>query len=150
MLARATGATGVEGSSASIVLPKSICSASRHYRGRLTMRCSVILVIVLALPQALAGHALGGAPLLSPPSTVESQRTMVQASTEQQRAQRALEAKQKVERNRRCRPAVEKDYAGAIERCKQRLGPEQADDRQKCFSAARDQYFKQLRECNAG
>ena len=113
------------------------------------MRCGVILGIVLALPSVLPGHALGWPALLLQPPTIESPRTMA-ASTEQQRAQRELEAKQKVERNRRCRPAIEKDYAGAIDGCKQRLGPEHSDDRQKCFAAARDRYFRKLGECKAG
>jgi hypothetical protein len=75
---------------------------------------------------------------------------MAQASSEQQTAQKALEAQQKVERNRRCRPAVERDYAGAIDGCKKRIGPEHAEDRQKCFSAARGEYFRKLNECGAG
>jgi hypothetical protein len=42
-------------------------------------------------------------------------------------------------------PAADrKDYAAAVDGCKQRMGPGQVDERQSCFAQAREKYYKSL------
>jgi CO/xanthine dehydrogenase FAD-binding subunit len=111
------------------------------------MRNRVIGAIALALSHLLPSDAVAVAASPVKQFTIESLRLAVQALTPEQRAQRALEAKQKVERNRRCRPAVEKAYAEAIDDCRKRIDVEQYAERRKCFGEALDKYYKSLREC---
>jgi len=110
------------------------------------MRQRVIGLLALALSPALPTHVLG-APPLATQTPSESMLATAQASSAEERARRARDAKAKVERNRRCRPSAEKDYAVAVDRCKKNLGPEHADDRQKCFAGALQDYYKNLSDC---
>jgi hypothetical protein len=96
-----------------------------HVSGR-----KIVIVILLALPVVLAGGAFGAPAKASTPEHLE---------------QAAREAREKVERNRRCRPGIEKAYAVAIDRCKKRLEPTR---RARCFGEAREQYFSSLSKCH--
>ncbi len=111
------------------------------------MRNRVIGAIALAFSHLLPGYAVAVPASPVKQFTIETLRLAAQSLTPEQRAQRALEAKQKVERNRRCRPAVEKAYAEAIDDCRKRIDVEQYAERRKCFGDALDKYYKSLREC---
>jgi CO/xanthine dehydrogenase FAD-binding subunit len=112
------------------------------------MRNGVIGAIALAFSHLLPSYAVAVPASPVKQFTIESLRVAAQALTPEQRAQRALEAKQKIERNRRCRPAVEKAYAEAIEDCRKRIDVEQYAERRKCFGEALGRYYKSLRECS--
>jgi len=111
------------------------------------MRNRVIGAIALAFSHLLPSYAVAVPASPVKQFTIESLRLAAQSSTEEQRAQKALEAKQRVELNRRCRPAVEKAYAEATDACRKRIDVEHYAERRKCFGEALDRYYKSLREC---
>jgi hypothetical protein len=111
------------------------------------MQNRVIGAIALSFSHLLPGNAVAVPASSEENVATETLRLAAQSSTPEQRAQRALEAKQKVERNRRCRPAVEKAYAEAINDCRKRIDAERYAERRKCFGEALDKYYKSLKEC---
>lgn len=111
------------------------------------MRCLVIVCVTLLT--VASGRAFAEPPILSRPSPGDRQVVRIQASSVEERAQIAREAKEKIEWNRRCRPSSEKGYAVAVDGCKKHIGREHAGDRQRCFAGARQQYFKSLYECHS-
>ncbi len=111
------------------------------------MRQRGIGLLALALSPALSTHVLGASPLPVTQTPSESMLATAQASSAEERARRARDAREKVERNRRCRPSIEKDYAVAVDRCKKNIEPEHADDRKKCFAGALQNYYKSLSDC---
>jgi hypothetical protein len=102
----------------------------------------------LALSTVLTGQALGAPALLSTQSAVEGALLSIQAPSPDELEQRAREAQEKVEWNRRCRPASEKSYAAAIDACRKAVNQEEISERKKCFAEAREQYFKSLSKCS--
>jgi hypothetical protein len=106
------------------------------------------ILTLIPISAVLASPALG-APTEVPLPAVDSPFVSTQASTYEQLEQKAREAQEKVEWNRHCRPSSEKEYAVAIDGCKKRLGPEQTDERRRCYSEARKEYFRHLSKCQS-
>jgi CO/xanthine dehydrogenase FAD-binding subunit len=112
------------------------------------MRNGAIGVFALALLHLLPSYAAAVQAPQAKPFTIENLRIAVNGLAAEERAQRALEAREKVERNRRCRPAVEKAYAEAIDNCKKTTDVERFADRRRCFGGALERYYTSLRECS--
>jgi hypothetical protein len=119
----------------------------RRTKGCSSMRHRIVGLLALALSPVLPGQALGFPPMRSTQSTIEGLLIRTQASSVEERAQRARDARAKVERNRRCRPSIEKDYAAALDGCKRTWGLEQTSERQRCFAGALKTYHKRLDDC---
>ena len=102
---------------------------------------------LLALSAVLTSGALG-APAKGSLPVVGSPVVITRTPTPEYLEQKALEAQEKVERNRRCRPASEKEYALAVDGCRKRLGPEQTEELRRCFNEARGEYFRRLAKCS--
>jgi hypothetical protein len=106
------------------------------------MRNGAIGVFALVLLHLLPSYAAAVQAPQAKPFTIEN------GLAAEERAKRALEAREKVERNRRCRPAVEKAYAEAIDNCKKTTDVERFADRRRCFGGALERYYTSLRECS--
>jgi hypothetical protein len=111
------------------------------------MRLWAIGLSALALSPVLSGQVLAALPMPLRWAIQSSPIVRAAVSGAEERAQLARDAQAKVERNRRCRPSAEKSYAVAVDDCRKSIGPEQAGDRQRCFSEARSQYFRSLSDC---
>jgi hypothetical protein len=101
----------------------------------------------LALSAVLASGALG-APTKGSPPVLGSALVNTQTHTPEYLEQKAREAQEKVERNRRCRPSSEKAYALAVDGCRKRFAPEPAEELRRCFDEARGEYFRRLAKCS--
>jgi hypothetical protein len=112
------------------------------------VRYVAIGVFALASLHLLPSYAAAVQVPHAKPFTIQSLRIAVNGLTAEERAKKALEARQKVERNRQCRPAVEKAYAEAIDNCKKTTDVERFADRRRCFGGALERYYTSLRECS--